>query len=325
MQVLVTGATGSLGLPLCLILKQNGYEVVAQGRNKSRLQKLEELGVVTRFAELEDGNLKKLVQGCDAVIHSAALTRPWGPREDFIRANVVATEKLMQAALDEKIQKFIHISTTAVYYDGSHHSRLTEKSPLPKIQKIQYAATKRESEIVAMKFTSLGLPLIVLRPRAILSPYDQTLLPRLMPILKKGFFPLIGGGQRYIDLTPVESIAHAVIQGLNLLPKYSGEIYNLTNDEPVRLVDLIQWVSGAMGLNPRLIFVPSRMAKVLGGTIESIYFLLSPHTEPPISRYSLDLISNEQTFDISKIKRDLLYKPVIGTQEAIENLGRVWK
>lgn len=324
MRVLVTGATGSLGLPLSLILKSQGYSVVAQGRNKSRLQKLEAHGIETHFVDLIEGDLKKLVKGCDGVIHSAALTRPWGPRKDFVSTNVLATERLMQVALDENIKRFIHISTTAVYYDGTHRSQLTELSPLPLIQNIHYAATKLESEKVALTFSSKGLPLIVFRPRAILSSHDQTLLPRLLPILKRGFFPLVDGGLAQIDLTPVESIAFAITQALNALPRHRGEIYNLTNDEHVRVVDLLQWVSKAMGLNPRMIPVPSSLARILAGTVEG-FFSLASTKEPPITRYSLDLISNEQTFDISKIKRDLSYKPVIGVSEAIQRLGQVWK
>ncbi len=325
MRVLVTGATGSLGLPACLELKKRGYDVVAQGRNRSRLETLERHGIRTIQTELTDGDLRPFVEGCEGVVHSAALTRPWGAYRDFVAPNIAATESLVRAAIEAGVRRFIHISTTAVYYNGTSRTDLTEESEIPSRQPIAYAATKRESEVRALGLAKEAkLPILILRPRAILSAYDQTLLPRILPKMRRGYFPLIDGGRGKVDVTPVESIVDAIAKGLEAPAALSGEIYNLTNDEPITVGELLKTVSQAFDLHIRFVPVSSSIARPLSRSIERAWLFL-PRKEPPITSYQLDLISRDQTFDIKKIKRDLGYRPAIPVREAISRIGKSWQ
>ncbi|MBX3017390.1 MAG: NAD(P)-dependent oxidoreductase [Bdellovibrionaceae bacterium] len=319
MKILVTGATGSLGLPLSIWLQERGHQVTAIGRQASRLQILRDHHVTALSADLCRDDLRDVVAAQDAVVHSAALTRPWGPASDFTGPNLEATRRLMTWSLETGAKKFIHISTTAVYYDGTSKTGLTEDSPVPTSHPVQYAATKWASEKIAAEFHARGLSVLTLRPRAILSPYDQTLLPRIKPLLERGRFPLINGGHGRIDVTPVESICEAVLKALEALPRFSGEVYNLTNDEPIEIRELIQWVSEAINQPVRFVPVPGGVLRAVAHGIEWVW--RGRETEPPLSRYALDLISKSQSFDISKIKRDLGYRPALSTKEAIFRTG----
>jgi nucleoside-diphosphate-sugar epimerase len=226
-------------------------------------------------------------------------------------------------ALECGFKKAIHISTTAVYYDGTSKTNLTESSPLPLRQTISYAATKLESELIAQRYFKKGLSGVVLRPRAILSDFDQTLIPRLLPRMKRGFFPLIDDGAGVIDLTPAESICLAVENALNAGSELDGRIYNLTNGEQISIRDLLFKMSEIFNLKVRWIPLSMGTADRLALGIEKIW-PLTAKKEPPFSKYAVDLISKSQSFNIEKIRRELSYHPQISVMERLKKMKN-WK
>ena len=114
-RVLITGATGFLGGAVAERLAR-AHEVVATGRNRAVGARLEALGVVFEPADLCDrSRVLSIAEGADAVVHCAALSSPWGPSEAFERANVVATESILDACLEHAVPRLVHISTPSVY------------------------------------------------------------------------------------------------------------------------------------------------------------------------------------------------------------------
>ncbi len=323
MKVFVTGATGSLGMSICLFLKKKGYTVVALGRQKKRLEYLSSHHIETIEGDLNSVHTLTSFNECDALIHSAALTKAWGPKELFVPVNLTATEKVFSLALERKFKKAIHISTTAVYYDGTSKINLTESSAIPENQKVNYALTKLESEKIAGTYYQQGLPGVILRPRAILSPFDQTLIPRILPRMRKGFFPLIDEGHAIVDLTPVESICVAIENALHADASLNGQIYNLTNGEPISIQDLLFKVASVFDLKVRWISMSSSAADRLAKGFE-MFWPKTSSNEPPLSQYSVDLISKSQTFNIEKIKKDLSFVPALTVMESL-NLMKNWK
>lgn len=323
MKVFVTGATGSLGMPVCLFLKEKGYAVVALGRQKRRLAYLQKFGIEILEGDLNSDHYLSKFQECEALIHSAALTRAWGPRELFVPVNITGTDKVFSKALECGFKKALHISTTAVYYDGTSKTNLTESSPIPKYQKVSYASTKLESESVANKYFQSGLSGVILRPRAILSQFDQTLIPRLLPRMQKGFFPLIEEGQAIVDLTPAESICLAIEKALNADSSKDGQIYNLTNGEPISIQDLLFKVSQVFNLKVRWIPLSMKTADRLAFTIEKLW-PENAKNEPPLSKYAVDLISKSQSFNIEKIQNELGFQPQMSVMESLNQMKN-WK
>jgi nucleoside-diphosphate-sugar epimerase len=254
----------------------------------------------------------------DVVVHLAALTRPWGPYQDFVTSNIDATEKLLKWMADRKIPRLIHISTPAIYYNGQNREGLTEDSPLPDIQKIAYAATKLEAEkiVVGSKF---GIRYFILRPRAVVSPFDQTLLPRILRILEKGFFPAINGAQAKVDVTPSQSITHAIDLAMQQPDSNWNQIFNLTNDEPYSIRALVDTIGRQRKIKFRWIGVSATALQSVAFLNEKMSSIFSTK-EPAMTRYSIDLVSKSQTFDISRIKKNLGYKPQISVIEALEKL-----
>lgn len=59
-----------------------------------------------------------------------------------------------------------------------------------------YAVTKRLAEQVVERYHAMGLPSVIIRPRAVFGPNDQALFPRIVAASGKSGVPLIGGGRR---------------------------------------------------------------------------------------------------------------------------------
>ena len=84
MKVLITGATGFLGKYIVEELKNNGYQVVAFGRNEKIGKTLIDSNVEFFKGDIENKeDLLRAFQGCSAVIHAAALSTVWGKWSNF--------------------------------------------------------------------------------------------------------------------------------------------------------------------------------------------------------------------------------------------------
>jgi len=90
---LVTGATSGLGQCLIPALVEQGFEVTATGRNETIGARLTARGVRFIACDLVDDPLDTLVAQSEIVFHLAALSAPFGPARDFLKANLTATHR----------------------------------------------------------------------------------------------------------------------------------------------------------------------------------------------------------------------------------------
>jgi UDP-glucose 4-epimerase len=124
--LLVTGATGRLGANLIRQLLGRGYAVKALVLpDDPKRSKLDGLEIEIVVGDLRDADLApKLVEGVDAVIHTANILGP--PRgmdsDTFFDINVKGTFHLVEAAAQraDALQRFVHVSSDAVYPMGNH-------------------------------------------------------------------------------------------------------------------------------------------------------------------------------------------------------------
>ncbi|HEX8050574.1 MAG TPA: NAD-dependent epimerase/dehydratase family protein, partial [Solirubrobacterales bacterium] len=125
MKVFVTGGTGFIGGEVVRQLRQRGDEVVALVRSPQKATKLTELGCELASGDLGDeGALRTAMQGCDAVIHAAAMYEvgiPAKQRPAMWDANVAGTERVMKVALAERIPRIVYVSTVGIF--GNTHGQ----------------------------------------------------------------------------------------------------------------------------------------------------------------------------------------------------------
>ena len=103
MKIFLTGGTGFIGGHVTRNLRERGDDVVALVRSPEKGRALADLGCELVRGTLSDGDaIKAGIEGCDAVIHGAAIYEvgiPSSRREAMYDANVLGTERVLRAAL----------------------------------------------------------------------------------------------------------------------------------------------------------------------------------------------------------------------------------
>src|SRR5690606_23788365 len=96
-RVIIAGATGRLGRAAARALQKSGHEVITTGRKPAAGNRLRVEGFHYQRCDLAGDRavLRHLAEGCEAVVHCAALSSPWGRRRDFVTGNVEATREVL--------------------------------------------------------------------------------------------------------------------------------------------------------------------------------------------------------------------------------------
>ncbi|MGH9801173.1 MAG: NAD-dependent epimerase/dehydratase family protein, partial [Blastocatellia bacterium] len=191
----VTGATGCIGSALTSRLAAEGWRVVALVRDQTRASFLNQLTNV----ELIEGNLadaEKLVsamRGCQTVfhlaakVHAASVTSP----EEFERDNIAGTRNVVAAAIENRIERFIHFSTVAVF--GEESEWLDESSPTAPTT--DYGTSKLEAERIALSASELKTT--VLRLPVVYGARYRGNVTKLIEAIRHNRYFIVGDGQNF--------------------------------------------------------------------------------------------------------------------------------
>jgi nucleoside-diphosphate-sugar epimerase len=324
-RILVTGASGFIGSHVVTRLAQLGHRVVATGRSQSRLEPLTADAVRVVVADLSVDPLEGLVEDCDAVVHCAALSSPWGRAEDFWNCNVLATERLLEAGQRARVRRFIHLGSPSIYFRFADQYGIGEPFQAPQTWITDYARSKWESELRVRAAAAKGLQAIVLRPRAVFGERDNAILPRILAVAERGWFPLVHRGEAVIDITYIGNLVQLIVDCLSADVAADGSAYNVTNAQPLAVRQLVSRLFSSLDKDVRLVPVPRWLALPAAGIAERIARLRAGRPEPRITRYGLGVIGYSQTLDISRARRELAYSPTISVDEGLGRFATWWR
>lgn len=177
MNVLITGATGFAGWHASVRLREAGHRVRTLVRDLEKGRRLlSPLGI--EDADLVVGDMTdaeavdRALDGCDAVIHSAALVSVTarGASDDAFKANVIGTRLIIGGACDRGIESILFVSSLTAIVD--HHSdQITAYSPLVE-SNTRYGRSKAASDALVRELQAQGKPVAIVYPSAILGPDD---------------------------------------------------------------------------------------------------------------------------------------------------------
>jgi dTDP-glucose 4,6-dehydratase len=259
MNILVTGGCGFIGSNFIryLLGKQRSAAIF-------NLDKLTYAGNPANLRDIESDARYRFIHGdiCDPVlvkdlirrekistiIHFAAeshVDRSISDASDFIRTNVLGTFTLLDAALSEHIDRFIHISTDEVYGSTSKGS-FRETDPLNPSS--PYSSSKASSDLIARSyFVTHGLPVIITRCTNNYGPYQypEKLIPLFITNLLEGKkIPVYGTGENVRDWIHVLDHCRAIAYVLeNGIP---GEIYNIGSDNERSNIEITHKILNAL-------------------------------------------------------------------------------
>jgi nucleoside-diphosphate-sugar epimerase len=319
--ILITGGTGLVGQHTARLLLRQGYAIRLLGRDFRGVTDLLAAGALAVQADLRDAAaVTAACAGVDAVVHSGALSAPWGDWRDFAAINLGGTANVLAGCRHHQVQRLVAISSPAVIFTGRDHVATTEAAPYPQRFTSAYARSKALAEQLVRAATDL--PSVILRPKAIFGPGDRALLPRLVAVARAGRLPQIGNGQNLVDLTYVENVAHAIALALTQDAALGGT-YHITNAEHIPLWDLIRTVLRRLQIPTALRPVPLSAMLLIAALME-LRAQISGR-EPLLTRYSVAVLGRTQTYDIRAAQRDLGYTPPISVAEGVERTLAVWK
>jgi 2-alkyl-3-oxoalkanoate reductase len=258
--VLVTGATGFVGSAVVRRLLAEGHEVTGLVRDPDRARGLARLGMRTLTGDMLDpASYEQAAQRSGAVVHCAQLapgrrlTRRRAAR--MAAANMVTTRALARACLRGG-GRLLYTSGSFVY--GDHGDAwITERTPLtPSPLGEGHAAGVRHLRELAPR----GLRFAVLTPGFVYGPggnfkaafHDQAAAGRLR---------CIGHGANYWSCVHVDDLAGAYAAALAGAPP--GAEYNVVDDKPLTLRELVDRVAAGTGGGGR----PGSVPPVLAGLV----------------------------------------------------------
>ena len=321
--VLVTGGGGFLGKAIVKKLLRKKIKVSSFSRRF--YPDLENMGVTQVQGDLTDQKaVVKAFRNIDAVFHVAAKPGIWGPFEEFFQANVTGTENVISACLENNIKQLIYTSSPSVIFDENDHENIDETAPYPKKYLAPYPETKAMAEKLVKSAAEKGLNTIIIRPHLIWGPEDNHLVPGIVNRAKK--LKRVGRKDDLVDTIYIDNAADAHVLAYQKLlenPLLSGNIYFISQDEPVSKWEMANAFLDAAGLPPIKGHVSGRTAYIAGLIFEFVYKLFNIKKDPPMTRFVAKELATSHWFNISKAKKDLGYYPKVSTKEGLHRL-KLW-
>ncbi|MGF7046636.1 nucleoside-diphosphate-sugar epimerase [Paenibacillus sp. DS2015] len=323
---LITGGTGFIGRRLAIALQEQGWNVTVFGRNKVVGEQLEKMGISFIEGDLRDETgVSQACKNQHTVFHSGALSSPWGEYRDFYDINVKGTQHVIRGCEIHDIQRLVHVSTPSIYFNYTDRLGISETAPLPRRPANAYADTKRKAELEVGNAHARGLSTVIIRPRAVYGPGDTTLLPRLIEANNHGGVPLFRAGNITLDLTYVDNVVDALILCALAPAKACGQAYNISNGEPVTLINVLRQLFIELNQPLNLRNMPYPIAYGLAAILEWKSRISSSRREPLLTRYTVGVLAKHQTLDLSLARDQLGYSPRIDMEEGIRLFAEWWK
>ena len=289
MKLLVTGASGFVGSKLVdRAGSEGGWETFGIGRRKLADR---------NYASIDLSQPFDVPLDPEVVVHAAARSSPWGSRAEFLRHNVEATRRVIDFCERRGRPKLVYISSSSVFYRNEHQFDLTEASPIGPAFVNTYAETKFLGEQLVRGYAG---PWAILRPRAVFGPGDTVLFPRILAAARAGRLPQFttDGPPARGDLIYIDSLSDYILRAARD-PAITGD-FNLTNAEPVAIMELLLEIFRELGIPPPTRRLPVRRGLALAGALERVYRVLPFLGEPPITRFGVGVFAYSKTFDVKK-------------------------
>ena len=252
---LVTGGAGFIG---CNFIKY----MFAKYNGKIKIINLDKLTYAGNLANLKDVEIKKnytFIKGdiCDLklvdeifkkyhpdyVVNFAAESHVDRSIEEpsiFIKTNILGTQVLLNAALKNKVKKFLQISTDEVYGSLGEEGYFTEETPLNAHS--PYSASKASADmIVKAYYDTYSLPVNITRCSNNYGPYQfpEKLIPLMINnCLHKKSLPVYGNGKNIRDWLYVEDHCQAI--DLIISKAKPGKIYNIGGNSEMRNINIVK-------------------------------------------------------------------------------------
>ncbi len=303
---LITGGAGFMGINLVRFLLGREHFVRSYDIAPFAYPEAERISVLQ--GDIRDTSLHEAAfEGIDTVVHCAAAL-PLADPAEIMSTNVDGTRLMLQASLDRGIDRFIHISSTAVYGIPDHHP-LVESDLMVGVG--PYGESKVAAERVCEEYRDKGLLLPILRPKSFVGPERLGAFELLYEFANSGHnFPVLGSGNNLYQLLDVEDLNKAVYLCATKSPDLVNDIFNVGAERFGSLRESFQAVLDRAGHGKRVIGVPATPAIWTLRALEALHL-------SPLYKWIYETASKDSFVSIDRLKERLGYSPVFSNEEAL--------
>jgi dihydroflavonol-4-reductase len=217
--IFLTGATGLVGSFICRELLQQGHTVRALKRPDSKLTLLQDVAGEIEWVEgelLDILSLQKAMEGCRTVIHSAGLVS-YNKRDEarLYQVNREGTANMVNAALQQQVEQFIHISSVGAVGRSAKFETIDETFSWSDVDEhTAYGSSKYQAELEAFRGGVEGLDTIILNPSVVLAPapWEQSSTRLFKYVYDENPF-YTDGWMNYVDARDLAGIVIAALAG----------------------------------------------------------------------------------------------------------------
>ena len=175
-RILVTGADGFLGSNLVRALMDRGYKPRGLVYNGNSAKTLGGLDIeIAKGDVLNIDDLRRAGEGCQGIIHAAAVTDIFPPKSETVRnVNIKGTHNISNIAKNLKIKKMVYVGSASSFGAGPKHAPGDETNDYcGSVYNVDYFDSKRIAQEIVLEDTKKGnLPAVVVNPTLMFGPFD---------------------------------------------------------------------------------------------------------------------------------------------------------
>ena len=225
-------------------------------------------------------DLNRLLTDVDVVFHQAGqpgVRLSWADGfETYTRLNIVATQRLLEAATAHPLKRLVYASSSSVYGAAERFPTLETDLPAPMSP---YGVTKLAAEqLCSLYHHNFGVPTVSLRYFTVYGPRqrpDMAMCRLIDSAVNGAEFVMFGDGSQIRDFTYVDDIAEANILAASA-PEAIGEVLNIGGGSAATMLDVVDAVTEAAGTPPNLTFGEKALGDVhqTGASVEKAMRIL---------------------------------------------------
>lgn len=303
---MITGGAGFLGINMVRYLLERKHEVVsldiAPFDYPERNQITEVVGDIRDRAAVD-----KAMEGVDVVIHTAAALPLYKP-EEIYSTDIDGTRNVIESAHAHGVDRFIHISSTAVYGIPDHHP-LFESDKLDGVG--PYGESKIAAEELCVEYRAKGMIVPVIRPKSFIGPERLGVFALLYDWALTGHnFPVLGNGSNRYQLLDVEDLCAAIYLTATLDAEVSNDTFNIGATDFTTFREDYQSVLDYAGHGKKIIGLPAEPAIWTLRLLEALGI-------SPLYKWVYETANKDSFVSVDKAIEKLGWQPKFSNKDAL--------
>lgn len=311
-KIFITGALGFVGRALSAQYRQRGAETFGLDIRADVSANIV-AGDVSQPEEWQS-----VLSGCDLLIHTAAIVTNNIPRQEAWRVNVLGTRRVLDAAIQAGVKRFIHISSLAAMRFNLE-DQADESAPVMPTGN-PYVDTKIASEHVVLSAHSKGeIPCTIIRPADIYGPGSRpwTLIP--VQMIQKGLFLLPANGQGVFRAIYIDDLVNGIMLAAEK-DEGIGQIFIFGGEQKITCEKFFGHYYRMLGKgSPRTMSTSTAVAIAEIGRM--VFKLLGKPTE--LGRGAMEMLSKKNMVSNKKAHELLGWHPQVDLEEGMRRT-EVW-